>query len=91
MDVAAARRAFGIRPRIRRRVDREPQPRPARARLPDLRRLLSGQPGQRLLHQAVIDPVMLSHPGPALVPVHQPGKRACQQPGERLLIDPPGG
>ena len=91
MDVAAARRAFGVRPGIGRRVDREPQPPPPCGCLPDCGARLGGHAGQGLLQQAVVDPVMLSHPGLALVPVDQPGKRAGQQGGELLLIDPPGG
>ncbi len=87
MDMAAPGRALGVRPGVRRGVDREPQPPPPRARVPDLPGCLRGNPGQRVFQQPVVDPVMLADPGAAFLPVHEPRQCLRQQGGELLLID----
>ena len=88
VDVAAFWGAFGVRAGVGGGVDREPQPPPPRARLPDLRGVCGRHAGQGLFQQAVVDPVVLSDPGAAFVPVGQRRQRLRQQRGERLLIDP---
>ena len=91
VDVAAFRGAFGVRAGIGGGVDREPQPAPPRARLPDLRGVRGRHAGQGVFQQAVVDRVVLAGPGAAFVPVDELRQRAGQQRGERLLIDPAGG
>jgi hypothetical protein len=61
---SAQTRASGVRPGMGRGVDREPQPPPPRARLPHLGGRLRLDPGQRPVWQPVVDPVVLSDPGP---------------------------
>ena len=87
MNVPAFWRALGVRARIRRGIDREPQPPPPRARLPHGGRLPGGQPRQRLVQQPAVDLVVPAHPGMAFLAVDELRQRAGQQPGERLLID----
>ena len=88
---AAARRAPRVRPRVSGRVDGEPQPAPPGARVPHLRGIVRGQPGQRFLQQPVIDHVVLRDPRERLRPVHGLRQFRRQQGEEPLVIDPPGG
>ena len=91
VDVAASGGAFGVRAGIRGGIDREPLPPPPRARLPRLGGLGGRDASKGLLQQAVVDPVVSRDPGTALFPVHELRQRPCEQPGEGLLIDLPGG
>ena len=91
MDMTAARGAFGVRAGVGGGVDREPQPPPPCARLPDLRGAVGRDRGEGLFHQAVVDRVVLADPGQGLRAVDQLRQRAGQQRGEGLLIDLPGG
>ena len=88
VDVAAFRGAFGVRSGVGGGVDREPQPPPPGARLPDLRGVRGRHAGQGGFQQAVVDPVVLSDPGAAFVPVDERRQRLRQQRAERLLIAP---
>jgi hypothetical protein len=91
MDMTAARRALGIGAGIRGGVDREPQPRPPRARLPDLRGLRGRYRREGLFQQAVVDRVVLADPGQGLGAVDELRQRSGQQRGEGLVIGLPGG
>ena len=91
VDVAAFWGAPGVRARIGGGVDREPQPAPPRARLPDLAGVRGRDAGQGLLKQAVVDRVMRRDPVAGLLVVNELRQRLRQQRGEGLLIDPAGG
>ena len=91
MHVLPARRAPRVRPGVRGRVDGEPQPAPPGARVPYLRGIAGGQPGQRLLQQAVADHVVLRDPRGRLRPVHGLRQLRGQQRKQALVINPPGG
>jgi hypothetical protein len=91
VHVLPARGAHGVRPGIGGRIDREPQPRPPGARIPDRGALARGHPGQRRLHQPVIDHVALRDP-PACHRVIDERRQRRRQQGEQLLVvNPPGG
>jgi hypothetical protein len=91
VHVIAARGAFRARPRVRGGVDREPQPRPAGAGLPDESGILRGHPGQRVLQQPAVDHVMVRDPFPGLRAVHGLRQRLRQQREEPLIVDLPLG
>ena len=91
VHVLPARGAPRVRPGIGGRVDREPEPGPPGARVPHLRGIVRGQPGQRLLQQAVVDHVVLRDPRAGLRPVDRLRQFRCQQGEEPLVVDSPGG
>jgi len=91
VDVLPARGAPRVRPGIGGRVDREPEPGPPGARVPHLRGIVRGQPGQRLLQQAVVDHVALRDPRAGLRPVDGLRQFRRQQGEEPLVVDSPGG
>ena len=90
VHVLPARGAPRVRPGVSGRVDGEPQPAPPGARVPHLRGIARGQPGQRLLQQPVIDDVVFRDPRECLRPVHGLRQFRRQQGEEPLVIDPPG-
>ena len=90
VDVLAARRAPRVRPGIGRRVDRDPRPAPAGARVPDPGGVRRRHPGQRPAQQPAVDDVVLRDPGPGLRPVHQRRQHLREQGEQPLVIDPPG-
>jgi hypothetical protein len=91
VDVLPARGAHGVRPGAGGRVDGEPQSRPPGARIPDLTRLARGNAGQRLVHQPVVDHVVLRDPRAGLRAVGERRQRRRQQGEEPLVVDLPGG
>jgi hypothetical protein len=87
--VLPARGAHGIRPGIGGRVDREPQPAPAGARVPDPGRVLRGHACQGFLQQRVIDHVVICDPAAGLRAVGKRRQRGRQQGEKLLVVDPP--
>ena len=91
VDVLAARGAPGVRPGVGGRVDGEPQPAPAGARVADLRRLLRGQAGQRGVQHDVVDHVVPRDPRGGLRPVHGLRQFGGQQGEQPLVVNAPFG
>ena len=91
MDMLAARGAFGVRPRVGGRVDREPQPPPPGARLAHRAGIFRREPGQRGFQQPVIDHVVLRGPRLPVVSVDELRQRPGQQPGQGFPADLAGG
>jgi hypothetical protein len=91
VHVLAARGAPRVRPRVSSRVDGEPEPAPPGARVPHLRGIVRGQPGQRFAQQPVIDHVVFCDPRECPGPVHGLRQFRHQQGEEPLVVDPPGG
>ena len=90
VDVLPARGAPRVRPGIGRRVDRDPHPPPAGARVPDPRGVRRRHPGQGPVQQPAVDDVVLRGPGPGLRAVHQRRQHLREQGEQPLVIDPPG-
>jgi hypothetical protein len=90
VHVLPARGAHGIGPGIGGRVDREPQPAPAGARVPDPGRVPRWHSCQGFLQQRVINHVMTGDPAPGLRAVGQRRKHGRQQGEKPLVVDPPG-
>ena len=91
VHVLAARGAPGVRAGVGGRVDGEPQPGPAGARVADLRRLACGDSGQHGVQQAVVDHVVLRDPRDCLRPVDERGQFRRQQGEQLLVVDAPFG
>ena len=90
VDVLAARRAPRVRPGTGGRVDRDPQPGPAGARVPDPGGVRRRHPGQRPVQRLPVRDVALRGPGPGLRAVHQRRQHLREQGEQPLVIDPPG-
>ena len=89
MNVAAFRGAFGVRAGIGGGVDREPQPPPPRARLPDLRGVRGRQAGQGLLQQPVVDPVVSFDPGHGVCVSSAPSASSSLRPAASASYSAP--
>jgi hypothetical protein len=82
-DVLPARGALRSRQGIGGRVDRDPDPAPAGAGIPDLRGLARRQPGQGPVRHPAAGDVIPGDPGTGLRPVHQ-RRQAPVQPEPEL-------
>ncbi len=90
VDVLAIRGAPRVRPRVGRRVDRDPRPLPAGAGVPDPGRVRRRDPGQGPVQRPPVDGVVLRDPGPGLGPVHQRRQHLREQGEQSLVIEPTG-